>query len=711
MPSIAHDPEHRLWVLSGPGSSYVLHLDDDHRLRGLHWGPVLTLEQAASLLERPEPGRRSFEDPADGTLDLDTAGAMRYAHAGVQVRFPDGVRDLEPRLLGHEQTEHPDGGTELVLRFADQHYPLVVDAHYRLHTTTDVIERHLVLRHTGTDTDGPVTVVRADSATWVLPRLGEYRLSQVRGQWSAETQLNRTPLPYGELVLTSRRGTTGHQANPWAMVDDGRTGEDHGAVWSCALAWSGSWRLTAQRLPTERVTLSAGFGHDPVSWKLPPGGELTTPVCAGAYTEGGFGAASRLWHRHVLDRILPHPDELRPVLYNSWEATEFDIEVTGQIELAEKAAALGVELFVMDDGWFGARTHDAAGLGDWTPNPTRFPDGLGPLIDRVHDLGMQFGLWVEPEMVNPDSDLYRAHPDWVLHHPHRHRTEHRNQLVLNLARPDVAAWLHGQLDDLLTKNAIDFLKWDMNRPFTEAGWPGAESDPDRLWIDHVRSLYALLDRLRADHPGLRIESCSSGGGRLDLGILARTDQVWTSDNTDALDRVEIQHGFSQLYPARVMGAWVTDSPNPYTGRSAPLDFRFHTAMTGVLGIGGDLNRWSEAELARAAELVAAYKRVRHLVQLGEQYRLRPLGDGELSAVQYLAPGGEECAVIALRRSRHFGHREPALPLHALDPAARYRDTATGALHHGAVLLSHGLPLDLPADDCASALVHLVREQP
>ncbi|MFJ8107916.1 alpha-galactosidase [Streptomyces sp. NPDC096132] len=709
MPSIAHDPAHRLWVLSGPGSSYVLHLDDDHRLRGLHWGPVLTLEQAASLLQRPAPGRRSFEDPADGTLDLDTAGAMRYAHAGVQVRFPDGVRDLEPRLLGYEQIDHPDGGSELVLRFADRRYPLTVDTHYRVRTTTDVIERHLVLRHTGTETDGPVTVVRADSATWVLPRLGEYRLSQVRGQWSAETRLHRTALPYGELMLTSRRGTTGHQANPWAMIDDGRTDEEHGAVWSCALAWSGSWRLTAQRLPTERVTLSAGFGHDPVTWELAPGQELTTPLCAGAYTEGGFGAASRLWHRHVLDQVLPHPDELRPVLYNSWEATEFDIEVTGQIALAEKAAKLGVELFVMDDGWFGARTHDAAGLGDWTPNPERFPDGLGPLIDRVHELGMQFGLWVEPEMVNPDSDLYRARPDWVLHHPTRQRTEHRNQLVLNLARPDVAAWLHGRLDELVTKNEIDFLKWDMNRPFTEAGWPDAEADPDRLWVDHVRNLYALLDRLRADHPGLRIESCSSGGGRLDLGILARTDQVWTSDNTDALDRVEIQHGFSQLYPARVMGAWVTDSPNPYTGRSAPLDFRFRTAMAGVLGIGGDLNRWSASDVTRAAELVAEYKRVRHLVQLGEQYRLEVQGNGELHAVQFLAPDGKECAVIALRRSRHFGHHDPALPLRALDPTARYRDTTSGAVHHGAVLLSHGLPLDLAADDCASTLVHLVRE--
>ncbi|MEU2283024.1 alpha-galactosidase [Streptomyces sp. NPDC013178] len=710
MPSIVHDPEHRLWVLSGPGSSYVLHLDDAHRLRGLHWGPRLTLDQAASLLRYPEPGRRSFEDPADGTLDLDTAGAMRYAHAGVQVRFADGVRDLELRFIDQTCTEHPDLSVELVLRFTDHHYPLNVEAHYRLRPGTDVLERHLVLRHTGTEDDEAITVVRADSATWVLPRLGEYRLSQVRGQWSAETQLHRTSLPYGETVTASRRGTTSHQANPWAMIDDGHTAEDHGAVWSCALAWSGSWRLTAQRLPTERVTLSAGFGHDPVTRELSPGEELTTPVCAGAYTEGGFGAASRLWHRHILDHVLPYADEVRPVLYNSWEATEFDIDVTAQIELADKAAALGAELFVMDDGWFGTRTHDAAGLGDWTPNPERFPDGLTPLIDRVHDLGMQFGLWVEPEMVNPDSDLYRAHPDWVLHHPHRRRTEHRNQLVLNLARPDVAAWLHGTLDDLLSKNAIDFLKWDMNRPFTEAGWPDAEGDPDRLWTDHVHALYALLDRLRADHPHLRIESCSSGGGRLDLGILTRTDQVWTSDNTDAVDRVEIQHGFSQLYPARVMGAWVTDSPNPYTGRSVPLDFRFHVAMTGVLGIGGDLNRWGHAELSRATELVAAYKAVRHLVQLGEQYRLLPTGDGGLTAAQYLAPDGAETAVVALRHARRFGHHDPALPLRALDPSARYRDTATGAIHHGAVLLTHGLPVDLDEDDYASLLVHLVREQ-
>ena len=341
--------------------------------------------------------------------------------------------------------------------------------------------------------DDPVTVVRADSATWNVPRMDGHRLSQVHGQWGAETQLTRTELPYGETVLSSRRGTTSHHANPWVMLDDGTATEEHGRVHSCALAWSGSWQLTVQRLPTERVAVSAGAGHSPITTQLLPGAELRTPVSAAAYTEGGFGGTSRAWHRYLLDHVLPHPGELRPVLYNSWEATEFEVSVEGQSALAERAAALGVELFVMDDGWFGARTHDAAGLGDWTPNPERFPDGLTPLINRVHELGMRFGLWVEPEMVNPDSDLYRAHPDWVLHHPTRRRTEARNQLVLNLARPDVAAWMYDRLDELLTKNDIDFLKWDFNRPFTEAGWPDAEGDPDALWADHVHHLYAVID--------------------------------------------------------------------------------------------------------------------------------------------------------------------------------------------------------------------------
>ncbi len=342
------------------------------------------------------------------------------------------------------------------------------------------------------------------------------------------------------------------------------------------------------------------------------------------------------------------------MLFNSWEATTFDISEEQQAALARLAAGIGVELFVVDDGWFGARTGDRAGLGDWTPNPDRFPHGLKPLADQVHGLGMQFGIWVEPEMVNPDSDLYRAHPEWVQYQTGRKRTELRNQLVLNLAREDVQEYLWEQLDTLLSSAPIDYVKWDFNRCFTDAGWPG-------------------------------------GGGRIDLGVLSRTDQVWTSDNTDPLDRLAIQHGFSQIHPARVMAAWVTDSPNTQlNGRVSPLRFRFVSSMAGVLGVGGDLTEWTAEELAEAGEWVSLYKEIRPVVQRGDLYRLRPPAGG-LSAVQYVLGG--ETVVLACLQAQPV----PAVRLRGLDPTASYECRGTGEVHRGAVLLHHGLRTGLTGD--------------
>ena len=491
------------------------------------------------------------------------------------------------------------------------------------------------------------------------------------------------------------------------MIDPGDATEEHGEVWSTVLAWGGTWRLTVRRTLADQVVVTGGAGYEGARWHLRPGEEWQTPVLAGLYRRDGFGGTSRAWHHYVRAHVLRHPDEIRPVLYNSWEGTWFDVDATNQAELAAIAARMGVELYVMDDGWFGGRITDHAGLGDWWPNPTKFPDGLTPLIDEVHRLGMRFGLWVEPEEVNPDSDLYRAHPDWVLHMPNRRRTEIRNQLVLNYARPEVAEWAFATLDRLLTEYAIDFLKWDMNRAFTEAGWPDGE-DPDRLWFDHERNVYAVIDRLRAAHPGVRIECCASGAGRAELGMLARTDQVWTSDNTDPVDRIVIQDGYGQVYPALTMGAWASDSPNPLNGRRTPLRFRFHVAMAGALGVSGNLREWSEADREEAAALVATYKRVRRVVQHGDLYRLTPARVEGTTAVQYTSRDGSEVVVLVFRPLLRHGAPQPPLRLVDLDPQARYRDVDSGAVHHGAVLLHCGLPVELPSGDHASALVHLRR---
>ncbi|MFD8637249.1 alpha-galactosidase, partial [Streptomyces sp. NPDC059656] len=599
LPLVTFEPGPGLAVLRTPNSVYALRVGADGSPRHVYWGAPVDTGLLSELPEAVSPAASSFE--ADAAADeLAPQTGARFGPAGLQVRFSDGTRGVQWRFAGHRV----EGG-ELRLLLDDRHRPLRTELCYRVRPGTDVIERWTELTHTGT-TDEPVSVGRLDSAAWTAPPLADYRLSHLVGGWNSEFQLRRDRLPVAETVLTSRRGLTGHHASPWLAVDDGTATEESGEVWSTALAWSGSWRVTVHRDPVGRTTWTGGFGHEGIDWTLRPGESLRTPVYAGLYTPQGFGAASRAWHDHVRRHVLPEPGRDRPVLYNSWEATGFDVHEAGQMRLAGLAARAGAELFVLDDGWFGTRRDDRSGLGDWTPRPEAFPRGLRPLADEVHRLGMAFGLWVEPEMVNRDSELYRAHPEWVVHSPRLDATELRNQLVLDFGRPEVEAWAQETLDRLVRDHDVDWLKWDANRAFTEAGRHG-HPDPDRLWIDHTRAVHRIMDRLRAAHPGLRIEACAGGGGRVDLGILARTDQAWTSDNTDPVDRIGIQHGFGQLFPAQAMAAWVTDSPNGVTGRLTPLRFRFHVAMAGALGLGGDLASWSEEELAEAAGLVDLYK--------------------------------------------------------------------------------------------------------
>ncbi|MFF9040727.1 alpha-galactosidase [Streptomyces sp. NPDC014892] len=671
----------RTWLLTGPRSSYALRLTENDELLHLHWGPRIALADAEELAARQQLPYWPFEAPVDGHEEYPVEGGPRFTRPALSVRT-DERRGTEWTFQAYEAD-----GDELRLRFTDD--GLGITLHYRMRD--DVVERWVTLAN-----EGPaVELLRADSATWTLPRAEEtWRLSQLHGRWAAESRLVRADLTYGEKVIGSRRGHTGHQHLPWVALDTDAT-EERGEVYGCALGWSGSWRIAVAQLPDARVQITGGAGYDESGLlRLETGGTFTTPVFAGLWSDAGFGGASRAWHAYQRTYVIPDADQDRPVLFNSWEATEFDISEEQQEALARRAAAIGVELFVVDDGWFGARTSDRAGLGDWTPNPDRFPKGLRPLAERVHSLGMQFGIWVEPEMVNPDSELYRAHPEWAQFQPGRKRTELRNQLVLNLAREDVQEYLWERLDTLLSSAPIDYVKWDFNRCFTDAGWPG-EPYPQKLWVEHVHAFYALLDRLRAAHPGVAFESCSGGGGRIDLGVMARTDQVWTSDNTDPLDRLAIQHGFSQIHPARAMAAWVTDSPNnQLNGRVSSLRFRFVSAMAGVLGVGGDLTEWSEEELAEAREWVELYKGIRPVVQRGDLYRLRP-PTGGLSAVQYVH--GDEVVVLAWLQAQHYGEPLAPLRLRGLDPTATYECRETGETYRGAVLVHHGLRTGLRGD--------------
>ncbi len=691
--------DRKLWVLDGGNVTYAMGVNERQELQHVYWGKRLTRDADLGAV-RSTPDWASFDLTTTTTpQEYPGWGAGLYVEPSVKVTFADGNRDLVLHYASHRLL-----ATGLEVALKDIRYNLNVTLTYRMDPETGLLQRQARIAN---NTDKDIVIESAQAGALYLPRGEGYRLTSLTGRWAGETQIQRTLIRSGEQVLESRRGSSSHQVNPWFAIDrGGKADEDRGDVWFGALGWSGNWRVTVEQTPHQQVRVTGGLNTFDFGYRLSPGQSLETPPLYAGYTDGGFGEASRLFHRYQRAHIMPGGlnVRLRPVLYNSWEATEFAVDEPGQKALAEKAAKIGVERFVMDDGWFGARNSDHAGLGDWTVNRKKFPNGLGGLIRHVNGLGMEFGLWVEPEMVNADSDLYRAHPDWAMHFPNRPRTEARNQMLLNLARDDVKEYLFGFLDKLVSENNIAFLKWDYNRNWSEPGWPEtAPADQKKIWVQYVLNLYEVLDRLRAKHPKLEIESCSGGGGRIDLGIMKRVEQVWTSDNTEAYDRLRIQEGFSQAYAARAMMAWVTDVPN-MNGRSTPLKYRFLVAMQGSLGIGANLNKWPQEDFALASKLVDYYKGVRRTVQEGKLYRLASPMEGDLTANQYVSEEGKQAVLFAFLRSQQYGRPAPVIYLKGLDANAVYRvrridDKLPGNAERlsGAFLMNHGLQLQLKGD--------------
>jgi alpha-galactosidase len=702
---VQYQQSRKVWLLTTSRSSYAMGLDSEGVLQNLYWGaPLWRVEDVPPAVQRRDIS--SF-DPRQMLENEEYPGwgGPRYYEPALKITRADGNRDLVLHYLSHRINQN-----DLDITLKDIRDDIEVTLHYRVYPALGMLRRNATILN---KTAQPLTIESAQSGAWNLPPGEGYQLTYLSGRWAAETQINREPVHEGVKVLESRKGHTSHNFNPWFALDKGDASEEHGGVWFGALAWSGNWRISVEETPYRQVRVTGGFNSFDFSYPLKPGEQLETPAFYGGFSDDGFGGASRLLHRFEREEILPGgtSSRLRPVLYNSWEATTFNVSEAGQKQLASTAAKLGVELFVVDDGWFGKRNNDRAGLGDWVVNPQKFPQGLKGLIDHVNGLGMDFGLWVEPEMVNADSDLYRAHPDWVINFPGRPRSELRNQMILNLARSDVKEYVFGFLDKLASENNIRYFKWDMNRSFSEPGWPEEGPGAERkLWVEYVRNLYDIIDRLRAKHPKLEIESCSGGGGRIDLGILRRVDEVWTSDNTEAFDRLKIQEGFSQAYAAKIMSAWVTDVPN-MNRRSAPLAYRFLVAMQGALGIGANLNQWTAEETAAATKMVALYKRIRPTIQTGDLYRLFSPRAGDLTANQYVAADGKQSVLFAFRHSQQYNTAVPAIPLRGLDPKALYRvESIDGKLVDrqpelsGAYLMSAGLNLNLRGDYDSTAVI-------
>lgn len=698
---ISYDAAAHTFRMDAGDISYVLGVNEGGDLQTLYWGKRLrTQDPSPAAVSESGSG---FELPVDTTPhEFVGWGSGLYVVPNLKVSFPDGNRDLVLHYLSHTIRAN-----SLTIKLKDIERAVIVDLVYEMDPATGVLARSARIENHSKE---HFMIEEAFAATWNLPSSSDYQLRYLTGRWASEFNLQEQALHPGKIVLESRRGSTGDEVNPWFAIERGaQPDQDTGDVWFGALAWSGSWQINVEQNAANRVRVTGGFTPFDFAYSLKPGQSLETPKFYGGYSHTGIGGASRLLHRFELDSIVPQASDrkLRPVLYNSWEATGFDVNEAGQEALAEKAASIGVERFVMDDGWFGKRKDDHAGLGDWYVNPQKFPNGLKPLIDKVHTLGMDFGLWVEPEMVNPDSDLYRSHPDWVLNFPGRPRIEGRNQLVLNLARPDVRAYVYVFLDKLLTENDIAFLKWDYNRNWSEPGWPAAPLDQQKeVYVEAVRNLYGILAELRVKHPKVEIESCSGGGARVDLGVLRYTDEVWPSDNTDPFDRLRIQNGFSYAYAPGVMMAWVTDSPNWMNNRSTSLEYRFLSSMQGGLGIGANLNKWAPEDFATAKAMIAQYKQLRPTVQDGALYRLiSPENGSEYSVTQSLSKDGREAAIFAFLHSSQLGESYPRLYPRGLDEASEYSihamegklDSRVPQHASGDYWMHHGIEVSLRGD--------------
>ncbi len=627
----------------------------------VHWGPRLPdrldLDGMASLRDRATRRNGLDHDHVEAVLmpSLGT-GALRAPALAASRGGLDWTAEFT------EVSVHAEAGA---LRVA-AHDPV---ARLRLEITLtlppdgDLLSTRARLSNAG---EAPLQLERLAAGVFLLPA-GADELLVFDGRWGHEFSERRVSLAAGAWASENRRGRM-HDRFGALIAGVAGFDEDRGLVHGVHLGWSGNHRTTAERLEDGRVLLTTGEWLHPGEVVLAPGETYRTPIAYASLSPDGLAGLSRRFHDGVRRQVLRWPGGAmrpRPVTLNTWEGNYFDHDHDRLVAQAEAAAAIGIERFVLDDGWMAGRGDERAGLGDWRPDPEKYPHGLGPLIEAVTGLGMAFGLWVEPEMVNPDSELARAHPEAVLRVAGRPAHLSRHQLILDLTRPEIADGIFAQLDALLRAHPISYLKWDMNRDFVAAG--DAEGRP--AYRRHLLATYALLDRLLAAHPSLEIESCASGGGRPDLGILRRTHRVWTSDCTDALQRLSIQRGFSRLLPPELMGAHVAASPNHQTGRRHTLGFRAAVALFGHLGVELDPTLLGEQERRELAAWIALHKRLRPLLH-GGLHHARPTCAGR-SLRGVVAPDRRHAAFLVAQEHTDAA-RAPPLAVPGLDPSLRYR---------------------------------------
>ena len=728
--SIFYDEERKLLTIETKSATYQMQADRYGFLHHIYYGRRVNgadMSYTNASYDRGFSGN-PYDLRNNRAFSLDTMpqeytsfGVGDYRVNALSVINGDGSYGADFRCIGHriEQGKYSipempavyDNGGEaetLIITLMDQVTGLKVYLYYGVFEEKDIITRCVRIENTGRM---PARLEKAGSVCLDMP-FGQWDLVHFHGRHCMERQMERTPLIHSIQTIASKRGMTSHHHNPFVILCDREANEDSGDCYGLMFMYSGNHKTEIEVDQLENTRVVMGIHDAQFMWNLQPGESFWTPEVILSYSPNGFTQLSHNYHTIIRHNVCRGKYKLtrRPVLINNWEATYFDFNEEKLLSIARQAADLGIELFVLDDGWFGVRNDDNSGLGDWFVNTDKLKCGLQSLIEQINAMGMKFGIWIEPEMVNEDSDLYRAHPDWAFYQPNRAPSLSRNQMVLDMSRKDVRDYLYNCISKLLRENHIEYIKWDMNRGLSDVYSQLLPAERQgEVSHRYVLGVYDLMNRLTSEFPDVLFEGCAGGGGRFDPAILYYSPQIWCSDDTDAIERIKIQYGTSFGYPVSTMGAHVSASPNHQTGRSTPMETRGVVAMSGTFGYELDPNKLNDEEKNEIRRQIAAFHKYYWLIQDGLYYRLTNPENGRFfDAWQFVAQDGSESLVNVVVSSPQPNSALIHIRLKGLDPDGVYVIEGQERRYSGSALMYGGYTFPLVSGDYPSMQVHFVR---
>ncbi len=727
--AIRYDEERRIFKLDTKHTTYIIGLTPEGYVGHAYYGDYMESGNVFYLLRTGERPLTPSALPREKSSFLDffsseypTGGIGDYRESCLDVRGSAGCRGCEilydshrirkgkPKLNGLPASFGTEDETEtLELVCVDKVLNLRVILSYSVFEEEDIITRSVRLINEGEDC---LRIEKVLSACLDMDD-EEFEMVTLVGGWARERGVQRRRLTYGKQMVSSAKGESSHQEHPFLALVTPQTTEQQGRVYAMNFVYSGNFIAEAELNQHDAVRMVMGINGEDFCWNLRGGEEFQAPEVVLTFSGEGFGKMSRSFHDFYRTHLIrsPYLHKKRPVLINNWEATYFDFDTEKLLDIAREAKKAGIEMLVMDDGWFGKRDNDDSSLGDWTVNEDKLKGGLKYLVDEVREIGLEFGIWFEPEMISPDSMLYREHPEWAIHIPGRQATQSRAQYVLDLSNPEVVDYAYECVAKILRSAPISYVKWDMNRQLSDLGSSYLERDSQQeLFHRYVLGLYEMQERLVSEFPGLLLENCSSGGGRFDPGMLYYSPQIWCSDNTDAVERLAIQEGTALIYPLSTMGAHVSDCPNHMTGRNTPFETRGHVALAGTFGYELDITKIPEKDREMIPGQIKDYHKYNELIREGDYYRIASYRENHKYDCYLVAAKDKSEALMTFVQVQCVPtFHGKKIKLLGLDSKAVYRLEGTEQVYTGEMLMKGGFIIDFVQGDGMSRLYHFVRQ--